>query len=107
MNQARSEEEEKERRDRKDRGQEADRRKGSPTKEKLELKQRLYLPAQLRMLGARGIKLKGSHDGGSKVRVPEGPRLSHDSHGPFTHPLFRTNLSRDDNYVATNYFLDS
>ena len=35
MNQARSEEEEKERkRDRKDRGQEADGKKGSPTKEK-------------------------------------------------------------------------
>ena len=52
MNQARSEEEEKERkRDRKDRGQEADGKKGSPTKQNTseELKQGLPTRHRLRL----------------------------------------------------------
>ena len=50
MNQARSEEEEKERkRDRKDRGQEADGKKGSPTKQNTSEELRQRLPSKTRV----------------------------------------------------------
>ena len=60
MNQARSEEEEKERkRDRKDRGQEADGKKGSPTKQNTseELKQGLPTYAQAEVNKEGGERL--------------------------------------------------
>ena len=72
MNQARSEEEEKERkRDRKDRGQEADGKKGSPTKNiSEELKQSLPTKAQAKVNKERGApnRYVSNRGGGGFVR---------------------------------------